>query len=138
MHLNSYVAQKKIEILQSLQANQPPAEGEYDHANWQEAKDLGSPQVGTARFSPDTIYLEYIYANPGASNLLFTVQLTPPERIVFMPVPDWVVETIWEGEIDGSYRFESEAQSLLESLTSELEEEKNKKWFEKRLPTTRK
>ena len=49
-----------------------------------------------------------------------------------MPVPDWVVESIWQGEIDGTYRFETEAATLLAAYAKMLEAEENTPWFGER------
>ena len=48
---------------------------------------------------------------------------------MFLPVPDWVIESIWQGEISGSYHFESDAKALVEAFQAELSAENNPKWF---------
>lgn len=135
--LNQYVAQKKREIYDRLRAGHAPDEGEFDGSVWAEAKDKGVPQMGTTVYRPDSIQVEFIYQDPLSSNLVLKVVLSAPERIVFMPVPEWVHQTIWQGEVDGTFRFESEAAAMLEVFGTELSASRNPVWFEKRLPTTR-
>jgi hypothetical protein len=54
-----------------------------------------------------------------------------------MPVPNWVIESIWQGEIDGSYQFESDAHNLLSQFSAQLEPEANRQLFGKKRPTRR-
>ena len=137
MVLNTYVAQMKREIFDRLRQGIPPHIGAFDESVWTEAKDLGAPQMGTATFMPNSIQLEFIFRDPLSSNLVLLVTLDAPERIVFMPVPGWVHQEVWQGEVDGTFRFESEAFGLAKALEKELAPGENDKWFEKRLPTTR-
>lgn len=137
MTLNAYAAEKRLQILEDLRAGHPPREGHYDAAALNEARTKGQPQMGTTRFTPDAIHLEFIYPDPLSSALVLTVRLPSPERIVFLPVPSWVVETIWQGDIDGTYHFESEALRLLRDFESELGPEANLKWFGKQLAKRR-
>ena len=65
------------------------------------------------------------------------MEVDPPERIVRMPVPEWVVESVWQGEVDGSYHFESHAYALLEAFTASLDPEENARRFKGRMPTGR-
>ena len=92
--------------------------------------------MGTTRFKPNSIVLEFIYPDVHTSATIVTVRIRTPERILFMPVPDWVVESIWQGEIDGTYHFESESAELLAVYGASLSEEANGKWFGPR-PATR-
>lgn len=81
--------------------------------------------------------LEFIYSDPASSAMILTVTLEPPERIVFLPVPDWVVESIWQGEVTGSAHFESDAIRLVQAFEQELREEANARWFEPQPPKRR-
>lgn len=137
LELNQYVAEKKRAVFERLRQGMAPGEGSFDAAAFEEAKDKGVPQMGTATFRPGEIRLEFIYRDPLGANQVFTVTLEAPERIVFMPVPKWVHQTVWQGEVDGTYRFESEAFGLMKGLEREMMPGENEKWFEKRLPTTR-
>lgn len=135
--LNAFVAEKRSKIFSELQADLPPTEGEYSEEALREAKVKGKPQMGTTRFEPDAVVLEFIYPERSNSTAVFSVRLSVPERILFMPVPNWVVESIWQGEIDGSYHFESEAATLLAAFTDMLGAEANGKWFGPRQPKRR-
>ncbi len=129
MTLNAYSAKKKLAIFEELKKGQAPSEGAYDEATFKEASVKASPLVGSTRYEPTAIYLEFIYSDPKSTTIIFSVKLTPPERIVFMPVPSWVIENIWQGDITGTHHFESEAKRLYEEFGTELETEPNLKWF---------
>lgn len=90
--------------------------------------------MGTTRFFPDSVVVEFVYPDPLGASLVLPVRLSVPERVVFLPVPDWVVETIWQGEIDGSFRFEGEAREMLSAFAAELEPEANLAHFGARAP----
>lgn len=121
MTLNQYAAEKRLSIFEELKQGLEPSEGEFDLHTLNEGRVKGLPQVGTTRYEPHAIQLEFIYPDAQSAATVFTVHLIPPERIVFLPVPSWVVESIWQGEIDGSFQFESEANRLLEQFRESLE-----------------
>lgn len=129
MPLNAYVAEVRLRIFEDLQKGLPPHEGEYDAQALRDGQVKGKPQMGTTRFEPEAIMLEFIYPDPKSSSTVLTVRLPAPERIVFLPVPAWVVESIWQGEISGSHQFESDARRLVEEFRQELEPEANLKHF---------
>lgn len=129
MTLNAYAASKRLAILEDLKQKGLPGEGEYDETALAAGKVKGEPQLGSTRFEPDAILVEFIYPDPASSATILTVKLTPPERIVYLPVPEWVVESIWQGEISGSFHFESDARGLLAELENELSPEQNSRWF---------
>ena len=93
--------------------------------------------MGTTRFEPTAVILEFIYPDKQGSSVVLPVKVASPERILFMPVPSWVVESIWQGEIDGSYRFETEAATLLADFAKLLDAEDNDRWFGPRQATRR-
>lgn len=127
--LNVFAAEKRRRIFDDLRAGQPPSEGAYSEDLLKEGKVKGTPQVGSTRYEPDAIILEFIYPDPKGIATVLPVRLTAPERIVFLPVPEWVIESIWQGDIDGSYHFESDAQALLAAFQEELSPAGNAKWF---------
>lgn len=128
MNLGAFAADQKQRIFNDLKAGQPPHEGTFDEALFREAKDVGPPQMGATRFSPKSIVHEFIYNVPGKS-IVLVVEVDSPERIVFLPVPEWVVENIWQGNVDGSFHFERDAKSLLETFRAEMEPSANERWF---------
>jgi hypothetical protein len=65
------------------------------------------------------------------------VRVAAPERIVYLPVPEWVVESVWQGEVAGSYQFESDARRLVDKFQEETTTEGNTKWFQKQPPKRR-
>jgi len=93
--------------------------------------------MGTTRYEPNAIHFEFIYPDSKSSSTVLTVTLEPPERIVFLPVPDWVVENIWQGSIAGTHHFESEAQRLVDEFKADLMPGPNGKWFEPQAPKRR-
>jgi hypothetical protein len=136
MNLNAYVAERRTHLFERLLAGSEPDEGTFDAALFRACRDLGTPQLGSSRFTPDAIELEFIYPGPGGSTV-FVVTLEAPERIVYMPVPDWVVENVWQGEVEGSFRFEREAMALLTRFQAGLDPEANGRFFERREPKRR-
>lgn len=132
MTLNAFAAERRLATFEDLKAGQSPREGEYSEALLKEARAKGQPQMGTTRYEPHRISFEFIYPDPGSTATVLTVSIPSPERIVFLPVPEWVVESIWQGDIDGTFHFESEAMRLFEAFGRELEGEANLKWFGKR------
>jgi hypothetical protein len=136
--LNQFAAQKRLAILSALQAGSPPPEGSYSEEVLRLGKSKGKGvQMGTTRFEPHAIHFEFIYPDPQGSPVVLTVSVSPPERIVFLPVPKWVVESIWQGEIAGSPHFESDARSMLDEFLASLEPGVNDAAFLPRPPIAR-
>ena len=119
-------------FFEDLKRGWPPRDAEFDEAVFKEGKVKGAPQMGTTRYEPNAIIFEFIYPDPKTTATVLSIRIPAPERIVFLPVPEWVVETIWQGEIDGSFHFESEAIKLVGGLQAELTPDVNLKWFGKR------
>jgi len=131
MNLNQYAAEKRLALLDDLRKGLPPREGTYDADVLKDAKTKGTPQMGTTRYTPSEIVFEFIYPDPHGTAIVFEVTQTPPERIVFMPVPAWVIENIWQGDISDTHHFEPDAMRLVEELGAELSPNANLKWFER-------
>ncbi len=129
MSLTAFVTEKRNRIFSDLLSGEPPSEGDYSADLLKQALVKGKPQMGTTRFEPNSIVLEFIYPDARSSASILQVRVATPERVLFMPVPEWVVESIWQGEVDGSYRFESEAALLLAKYARLLEAEDNAEWF---------
>ncbi|MBS1706858.1 MAG: hypothetical protein JST40_13405 [Armatimonadetes bacterium] len=137
MNLNEYVAKTKREIFEALSAGLEPSLGTYDAAILKEVRSKGSPRMGVTVYSPDSLTHEFIYTDGPGSSVILPVTIPAPERIVFLPVPRWVVENIWQGNVDGSFQFESDAIKLLKEFERELEPQNNPKWFGPRASTRR-
>lgn len=137
MTLNVYAAERRRAVFDALRAGQDPPFGSFDADALREARMKGVPQVGATRYEPNAVHFEFIFPDPSSTSAIVTVTIEPPERIVFLPVPEWVIENIWQGDIDGSYQFESQAQMHLAALAKELEPESNLKWFGPRQPKRR-
>src|SRR5579862_4832262 len=131
MNLNSFASTKRLAILEDLQGGREPGEGTFDLAVLREARTKSPTQLGTTRYRPDRITFEYIYPDPVGTAVILDVSIAPPDRIVFLPVPIWVIESIWQGEISGSYQFERDALRLIDEFQAELNEANNAKWFER-------
>lgn len=130
MNLNAWVASMRRRILDDLVAGRPPSAGEYDEEVLKEGRAKGTPLMGAVTFEPALVRMEFIFSDALSSATVLTVSSVPPERIVFLPVPEWVIETIWQGEVSGSHHFESDAQRLLEVFAAEMQPGANAKWFE--------
>jgi hypothetical protein len=137
MTLNQYAAEHRLAIFDELKRGLPPSQGEFDRPTFEAGKVKGQPQMGTTRYEPQMILVEFIYPDPLGAATVLTVRLPSPERIVFLPVPSWVVESIWQGEIDGTFHFESEAMRLLEELRQSLEPVPNSLLFGPKQATRR-
>lgn len=129
MTLNEFAAQKRLLVFDALQKGIAPPEGDYSEALFKEGKTKSAPQMGTTRYEPEAVVLEFIYPDVATTATVFSVRIAPPERIVFLPVPEWVVETIWQGDVDGTFQFESDARKMLELFSADLGPEANLKWF---------
>jgi len=137
LRLAEWAAEKKMGIFERLLKGQPPGEGEYDRQTLVEAQDKGQPQVGATHFEPDAVICEFVFPDPATSATVLSVRITPPERILFLPVPRWVIQDIWQGEVAGAFFFESEARALVEELLRDLEPEANTRFFAPPPPTRR-
>jgi hypothetical protein len=130
MKLNEWAAQKKTEIYEDLTNGKHPV-GKFDEATLRQAQVKGKPQMGATTFKPDAAGFEYIYPDTNSTATVLQVMVDPPERIVFMPVPEWVLEEIWQGDVTGSPHFESEAMEMIRRYAAELEPNANDKHFGK-------
>jgi len=137
MNLGECTADLRLQILADLKAGKSPRQGEYSESVLREARSKGQPQMGSTHFEPTSIVLEFIFPDPHSSSVVLAIRVQAPERIVFLPVPSWVVESIWEGQIDGSFQFESDAYRMLEDLAKVLTPENNPAMFGPKAPTKR-
>lgn len=137
MTLAEFAAQTKRAVFDDLSAGRPPSVGTFDEAALREARTKASPQMGGTVHRPDGLSLEFVYPDPQGGTMVFRVDVPSPERIVFLPVPAWVVESVWQGEVDGSYVFESQARELVAAFSAGLEPEANREWFGPRRPKRR-
>ena len=137
MTLSAFAAEKRTRLFETLSNGQPPSEGEFSEAVFREGRDKSKPQMGATRYEPNVIVFEFIYPDPIGAPILLSVRIDAPERIVFMPVPSWVIESIWQGEVSGSYHFESDAQRLIEEFQSSLQPESNAETFGEKPPVGR-
>jgi len=135
--LNEYAAGLRRRIFDDLSGGREPSIGRFDAIVFGEARAKGSPQVGATRYLPSTIVFEFAYPERAGSTVILSVEVDAPERIVFLPVPEWVVESIWQGDVDGSYQFESQAYAMVERFAAGLEPEANLVWFGPRSPKRR-
>ncbi len=132
MTLREFVRQQIQQIYEALQQGQAPPVGEYDATTLRECMRRATVQIGTTHYRPDSVLLEFIFTEPSLGPAILTVRVPTPEPIVYMPVPDWVIEDVWQGEVTGSFRFASEAQILLKKLHNQIFSETNILYFEER------
>lgn len=137
MNLTGFVAERKRKLFHDLEQGLPPSEGSYDDGVWREGKAKGRPQMGTTRFEPDAVIVEFLFMEGSSAAAILPVRLSVPERIVYLPVPSWVIEEIWQGEVSGSYHFESEALRLVAAFAELLEPDANRPLFGPKAPTRR-
>jgi len=127
--LSAFVARIKRQIWSDLRSGAAPSIGTFEEVTWKALRDRGNAQIGTANFHPDRVEFEFLYPDPEQGPGILTVTVPAPERIVFLPVPEWVIETIWQGEVSGSPHFESDAVRLVEAFRQSLGPETNAKHF---------
>ncbi|MDQ2985870.1 MAG: hypothetical protein M3R13_04005 [Armatimonadota bacterium] len=137
MTLNEWAVAKKTEIFGRLGLGQPPPEGTYEASVFRDGLVKGKPQMGATTFTPSAAHFEYIFPDSTSTSTVLDVCVEAPERIVFLPVPEWVVEEIWQGDVSGTPHFESEATAMLERFRGELEAGANEKHFGPQPPKRR-
>jgi hypothetical protein len=137
MALNAYLAREKVRAFEGVQAGRVEAGFRGDEARLAELSGRGEPTMGTTVLHPDRIVFEFIFSLEGGESEVFALEHEPAERIVFLPVPGWVVESIWQGEVQGSYVFESEARVALAEFQAALEPAENAKLFGPQQPKRR-
>lgn len=133
MTLNEYSAKKRREILDDLLEGRDPREGDFSMQDLAEATKKGRPQLGPVVYEPRHMILEFVFSAPGSDSVVVPVRLDSPERIVYMPVPEWVVENVWQGDVAGSFHFEGHALALLGRFQRLLSEEANISLFDSRI-----
>ncbi len=124
MRLGEWIAKQKATLLEDLLAHREPSIGTFDSAKLKEARARGKPQMGTTRYEFNQVLLEFIYPEH-----VLTIAVSTPEPIRFLPVPEWVIESIWQGEIDGTFQFESDARDMFDRFSKSVLSEENKVWF---------
>ncbi|MCS6918940.1 MAG: hypothetical protein NZM28_04150, partial [Fimbriimonadales bacterium] len=131
MTLREFVRDQIQAIFDALKAGGAPPVGEYDPAQLKECQRRASPQVGATNFQPDAVLLEFIYQDASLGPAVLSVRVPAPEPIVYMPVPDWVIEDVWQGDVTGSFRFASEAERLIAAFREQVFTDKNRAFFER-------
>jgi hypothetical protein len=137
MTLNEFLAQQKSSAYESVLQGVAPHGLRCDQERLSDLHEKGKPTMGTTVLKPDLVVFEFIFSLDDGQSEVLAVELEPPERIVCLPVPDWVVESIWQGEVQGSFHFESDARLLVDKYAKELEPLHNAKWFERQSPKRR-
>ena len=136
MDLNEWSSTTKRAIFADLSLGGAPSVGEFNSETLKEAQALGKPQVGATVYKPTHATFEYVYTGSNTT-IVFEVTVASPERIVYLPVPNWVIESIWQGEVSGSHHFESVAVRLLREFEATLAPEPNAPLFGRKQPTRR-
>jgi len=131
MTLREFVRDQIQTIFEALKAGGAPPIGEYDPTQLKECQRRAYPQVGATNFQPNAVILEFIYQDASLGPAVLSVRVPAPEPIVYMPVPDWVIEDVWQGDVTGSFRFLSEAERLLESFREQVFTGRNRAYFER-------
>ncbi|MBS1713207.1 MAG: hypothetical protein JST30_02595 [Armatimonadetes bacterium] len=137
MSLNRWAADRKRTLFDELSQGLEPSLGEFDRNVLTEAKAKGRPQMGATVYSPQAARFEFIYSDTASSATVLTVTVAAPERIVYLPVPDWVVENVWQGSVDGSHVFDSEAETAVAKFLESLKPQANAELFGPRQATRR-
>ena len=137
MKLNVWVAENKRSIFDNLVQGTPPQIGRFDEILFKEVLNLNAPTMGKTVFAPNGVSFEFVYQVQDSSAIIFPVWVESPHRIVYRPVPDWVIENIWQGSIAGSYVFEPEANEAINDFVARLTPNTNQFEFEQKQPVGR-
>lgn len=137
MRLNEFLAAEKTRVFESVLAGSKPEGARCDEALLRALHEKGRATMGTTVLKPWLISFEFVFSMDDGQTEVLAIELDPPERIVHMPVPEWVVENVWQGDVQGSYQFESDAAALVAGFSGELGVEANAKWFERQQPKRR-
>lgn len=125
MNLRETTAELRLQIMEDLVARRNPRHGAWDAEVLAATKDRGTPQIGSTNYDPHAINFEFIFLSKGAAPIILRVRVPTEKRIVFLPVPSWVIESIWQGEVSGSYHFEPDAEALVQAFAECLAPENN-------------
>lgn len=133
MTLREFTNVTRKQILDALQHKLPPPIGHFDRRTFEDAVQMREVQMGCTRYTPHSVVLEFVFLHdtPGAP-LILCVEVDAPEPVVFMPVPEWVQEDVWQGEVKGTFRLRSEAERMIESFRRQVLEEDNTHYFDQR------
>jgi hypothetical protein len=134
MTLREFAVERQRSIFEALQHGLQPPTGIFDEETLRECLRRKQVQTGTTRYRPDRLLFEFIFHEPSLGPAVLTVAVETPEPLVYMPVPEWVVEDVWQGEVTGSFRFESEARLLLQAFSESIFSEANRAYFADRQP----
>lgn len=115
-------------VLADLESGEEPGAGEFDRERLRAARAHGEPRMGSMVVHPERLDLEFPFVSAEGA-VVFSVSVATPERVVAMPVPEWVVENVWHGTVEGSFVFESEARAMLGRLAALLEPGPNRALF---------
>lgn len=132
-----WTANLKQQIFQELLTGRTPSQGRFDAEALAEARRRGTPQIGTVNYEPRAATFEFPFVETGGATQVVSVEIDPPERIVALSVPEWVVENVWHGEVSGSFEFESDAMEMVRRFMERLDPGANLADFEPRPPIGR-
>jgi hypothetical protein len=135
--LGSFTAEVRRSLFAELSAGLSPTSGTFDSDLLKIAQTKGAPQMGSYHYEPVALIAEFIYPDASSGTVIFSVKVPTPERIVYLPIPEWIIESIWQGEISGSYQFESHAISMVESFKQALTPEMNAQLFNAEIRTVK-
>lgn len=137
MTFASFTAEARTLILLDLDRGLDPSLGKFDGARLAQARAHGKPRLGAMLPSPHSVVLEFPFFNEEGAAMMFSVELATPERVVYLGVPPWVVENVWQGTVDGTYVFESQARAMLDEFAQGTAPGPNAAMFGARAPTRR-
>ena len=137
MTLNEFVAQQKRRCYDDVVRGVAPDDARCDEARLKDLHEKGRATMGATGLRPEKVVFEFIFSLESGESEVLVVEVDPPERIVCLPVPEWVVESIWQGEVQGSFHFESHAKELIERFIEVTKAPQDAKWFEPLKPKRR-
>jgi len=118
VNLNQFVSERRRAVFEALLQGNAAIDGQVDSQRLRELQAKGKPQLGATHYRRDAVVFEFIYPESGAASSVLEVVVAAPDRIVYLPVPEWVVEHIWQGEIEGSFHFLADAEAMISRFQS--------------------
>lgn len=137
MLLSQFIAQKRRKIFEDLLQGGVPSEGIYSDVILNMGRSKGAPRMGGVIYQPTKIGFEYVFTDSNGGAEILVVELDAPERIVFLPVPEWVVESVWQGEVSGAFHFEKDVIEYMYRLKEQIAPRENAKYFNREMPMNR-
>ena len=104
MRLNEFLAVEKRRAFEAVLTGSKPVGMRCDEGRLKALFEKGKPTMGTTVLNADQISFEFVFTLDDGQTEVLSIVLDPPERIVYMPVPEWVVENLLKNALENRPR----------------------------------